>query len=75
MAKTEVFRFRCDASLKERFEIIAKLDRRDPSELARIVFEDFIAACAEGKITEHNIEFRTKVAEVLQKFDAAQHHP
>jgi hypothetical protein len=42
--KDDVIRFRCNADLKARFEAVAKLERRDPADLARIIFEDYIAA-------------------------------
>jgi predicted transcriptional regulator len=42
-AKTNVFRFRCDDDFKERLAAVAKLERRDPSDLARLILEDYIA--------------------------------
>lgn len=44
MSKDDIIRFRCDSSLRERFESIAKEKRREPADLARIIFEDYIAA-------------------------------
>jgi len=35
-------KFRCEMGLLARFERIAALERRDKSDLARIVFEDFV---------------------------------
>jgi hypothetical protein len=40
--KDDVIRFRCDKELKARFEAVAKLERRDPADLARIIFEDYV---------------------------------
>jgi predicted transcriptional regulator len=37
-------KFRCELELVARFERIASLERRDKSDLARIVFEDYVAA-------------------------------
>lgn len=42
MSKNAVIRFRCDLSLKERFEALAALERRTPADLARIVIEDYV---------------------------------
>lgn len=36
-------KFRCERGLLARFERIAALERRDKSDLARIVFEDYVA--------------------------------
>lgn len=44
MSKDDIIRFRCETDLKSRFEAVAKLERRDPSDLARIVLEDYVAA-------------------------------
>lgn len=44
MSKNAVIRFRCDLSLKERFEALAALARRTPADLARIVIEDYVQA-------------------------------
>ncbi len=40
----EVFRFRCSSRDKARFERIARKLRRDPSDLGRIVLEDYCDA-------------------------------
>jgi predicted DNA-binding protein len=42
MSKNAVIRFRCEPSLKERFEALAALERRTPADLARIVIEDYV---------------------------------
>lgn len=44
MALEAEMKFRCEEELVARFERIAALERRDKSDLARIVFEDYIAA-------------------------------
>lgn len=41
--KTRSMKFRCPVELKRRFEKIAKMGRREPSDLARIILEDHIA--------------------------------
>lgn len=42
MSKNAVIRFRCELSLKERFEALAALERRTPADLARIIIEDYV---------------------------------
>lgn len=37
-------KFRCNAKWRQRFERLAELERRDVSDLARLVFEDYITA-------------------------------
>jgi len=37
----DILRFRCSRELKARFMRIAKEDRRDPSDLGRIMLEDY----------------------------------
>ena len=44
MPLDEVIRFRVEAELKARFEKVAERLRRDPSDLARLVLEDFVKA-------------------------------
>jgi hypothetical protein len=44
MAKDSEIKFRCDVDLRVRFERIAALERRNPADLGRIVFEDYVAA-------------------------------
>ena len=44
MSKDDMIRFRCEGELRARFEAVAKLERREPADLARIVLEDYIAA-------------------------------
>lgn len=44
MSFDDMIRFRCEGELKRRFEAIAAAERRDSADLARIVFEDFVAA-------------------------------
>lgn len=48
MSKNAVIRFRCDLSLKERFEALAALERRTPADLARIVIEDYVQSREES---------------------------
>jgi len=42
MKKNTVFRFRCESDLKQRFEAIARAERRDFADHARLVFSDYI---------------------------------
>lgn len=42
MAMDDEIKFRCDTDLAQRFERIAILERRKASDLARLVFEDYI---------------------------------
>lgn len=42
MALDAEIKFRCTDDLAARFERIAKLERRNPSDLARIVYEDYV---------------------------------
>ena len=51
MSKDDIIRFRCEGDLKERFEALAKLERRKPSDLARIIVEDY---CAEKENALHD---------------------
>lgn len=44
MALDAEIKFRCESDLVARFERIATLERRNTSDLARIVFEDYVAA-------------------------------
>jgi hypothetical protein len=44
MSKDDIIRFRCEGELRARFEAVAKLERREPADLARLVLEDYIAA-------------------------------
>lgn len=44
MAYDSEIKFRCDSDLRARFERIATLERRDPSDLGRIIFEDYVTA-------------------------------
>lgn len=44
MALDSEIKFRCEAELVARFERIAVLERRKTSDLARLVFEDYVAA-------------------------------
>jgi hypothetical protein len=37
-------KFRCQGDWRARFEALAKLERRDVSDLARLVFEDYITS-------------------------------
>lgn len=44
MSKDDIIRFRCEGELRARFEAVAKLERREPADLARLVLEDYINA-------------------------------
>ncbi len=44
MALNSEMKFRCETDLVARFERIASLERRKVSDLARLVFEDYIKA-------------------------------
>lgn len=43
MSKDSEIKFRCEEDLRARFERVALLERRSPADLARIIFEDYIA--------------------------------
>lgn len=42
VAKDSEIKFRCDGELRARFERLAILERRSESDLARIIFEDYV---------------------------------
>lgn len=43
MAKDDEIKFRCEEDLRLRFERIAAMERRNPADLGRIVFEDYVS--------------------------------
>lgn len=44
MALDAEWKFRCEGDLKARFERVAAMRRRNPADLSRLVFEDFVSA-------------------------------
>jgi antitoxin component of RelBE/YafQ-DinJ toxin-antitoxin module len=62
MSKTGVIRFRCEAELKARFEAIAKLERRVPADLARLILEDYVVQkeAVPLQLNEKPVTYRTQ---------------
>ena len=52
VAKNNLFRFRCDARFVERLGAVAALEKRTPSDLARIILEQYLDG-VERRITGH----------------------